>query len=143
MPETATRPLIAPMTEILPNLHAVFRAMAIARARNASIVFDATRAQIDRPETCEAATREVTNLGWLLRHAGDVEDFTVSTRARAFNGRDWPNGWHAATLAARTRGGKVYATPFASADLLADWLDRPRFRGLVCSWDHTPYVIGA
>jgi len=67
--------------------------------------------------------RTVKNLGWLLRNWQRVERFTVQPVGE-------PTGLWQAHLTAHLRDGREYHTDFASAEQLADWLNRPVFRGL-------------
>lgn len=63
----------------------------------------------------------VKNLGWLLRHAADVERIEFTT--------DAPHGtfWTAENyiLTATLRDGTRYVTPFASAEVFRQWVQRP------------------
>lgn len=135
MPETVPYP----MTETVPNIAAVFRAMSIVREQGDSVVFDAARSQIDR----DPVYRKVTNLGWLLRHSADVVDLYVSTRERSrfYGSPAWPENV-SAILSVRLHGGKVYACTWADRSLLAEWLDRPSFQGRMISWDHRAMIVG-
>lgn len=69
--------------------------------------------------------KTVKNLGWLLKNAAQVERFIV------LEGPGFPNE---AYLVAQLRDGRRYETPFASKEVLRDWLHRPSFRGLPLEW---------
>lgn len=67
----------------------------------------------------------VKGLGWLLRHAGEVQYFSVRSR---FGTMIPPKG--GAVLFARMSNGDAYRCVFASADSLQDWVCRPSLVGL-------------
>lgn len=131
-----------PSTIELPSLRWTFACMHDREPRGGSHVYERRR------------HFPVTNLGWLLRHAGEAHDVYVSTqrlKSLAVGGGP-PLGYvpyrasegfnFDAILAVRLTG-RVYVTEFADRTVLRDWLDRPKFQGLRVSWNHTPYIIGS
>lgn len=79
-----------------------------------------------------ARWKEVKNLGWLLRHASEVESFDV---LRGSGGND-------ALLVATLLDHRVYATPYASFAVLANFLNRPSFVGLPAVWLGKRMLVG-
>lgn len=107
--------------------------------------------------------RFVRNLGWLLRHSGEL----LSPRqGPAFTLRGWRYGkaapvgsyghspitgqphigpvsidTHSPVLCAHLADGRTYACAFADAGVLLDWLDRPSFQHLTATVDllHAAY----
>lgn len=75
--------------------------------------------------TSDLKTREVKNLGWLIRNWKKVEGFAVRTSG------EFPNE---AYMAAYCRDGSVYLTTWASDAIMKDWLHRPVFRGVRLDW---------
>jgi hypothetical protein len=73
--------------------------------------------------------RPVKNLGWLLRNWRKVRSFAIRPHPPLKGGGFRPD----AVLYAYTSAG-TYRTGFSSATILADWLDRPIFRGLPQYW---------
>ncbi len=75
-------------------------------------------ALVVRIKNGEPGAKTVRNLGWLLRHAGEVEDLVVLRQ---------PHGaGHAALLVARMEDGGSFVTRFADLSVLFDWLTRRR-----------------
>ena len=62
-------------------------------------------------------TKQVKNLGWLLRHWKETSSFEVSTTTLTAFGDDW-----------------VFTTPYASLSVLHRFLNRPVFVGLPVAW---------
>lgn len=132
-----------PSTVELPTLGWTFACLHDREPRGGSHVYEQRR------------HFAVTNLGWLLRHSGEVHDFHVSTQrlvSLAVGGgppmgfkpyRSIPEYGFDALVAARLEGGRVYVSEFQDRGILARWLDRPKFQGLRVSWDHTPYIVGS
>lgn len=85
----------------------------------------------------DGKSKAVKNLGWLLRHAADVERFEVST---GLTGR---YGGGEGLLNAVLSDGRKYATSFASDSLMLQWLDRPVFKGAVIRVDGMTSAIGS
>jgi hypothetical protein len=75
-------------------------------------------------------SREVKNLGWLLRHWQDVEYFAV----RRIGARRRETCSCSVVLIAQLRDGRTYETHYADASILRDWLHRPVFIGLTVWW---------
>lgn len=64
---------------------------------------------------------KVKNLGWLLRHAGDVRALHIGL----------PESEQAEChLEASLAGGRVYHCDFMSLVVCRDWIKRPVFRGI-------------
>lgn len=93
--------------------------------------------------------REVQNLGWLVKHWRDVTAFEVrSPRSSHLIAKGWPRridvvpgepvASDEALLVAWLKDGGCYATRFASASVLHDWLHRTIFVGLRFSWFGLP-----
>lgn len=94
--------------------------------------------------------REVTNLGWLLRHSSEVERVEAhggNVVAFMLDGSEWSSrkeltripdesvgGARDSLMIARLRDGRVYVTRWASYEVMSDWLSRPRFKGLPLRW---------
>jgi len=89
--------------------------------------------------------KEVTNLGWLLRRAGDVVHPHVGV---GFTVKGWKydglaSGGYAKivdfdpVLIAHLSWGGMYATQFADVHVLYDWLNRPKFKSYVVDWDYS------
>lgn len=76
--------------------------------------------------------RTVKNLGWLLRHAGDVVRIDVSAHLPGDVAMDG-DGW-ACVLRAQLADGRYYRTPWQSRYLCRQWLQRPSFRGVPLRW---------
>ncbi len=76
--------------------------------------------------------KRVKNLGWLVRNWKSVTSFDVR---RGYGSWD-------ATLIAFIDNGNVYATPYASRYVLANFLDRSIFRGIPVLWLGTQRVAG-
>lgn len=83
--------------------------------------------------TTEKGQRTVKNLGWLLRNWKAVSGFEVVTIT--------PIPGTSSLEAFTARGG--YTTVFADPGVLRDFLDRPVFRGLACSWNGRTLEIGS
>lgn len=66
----------------------------------------------------------VQNLGWLLRHASDVQSIEFWTRTR----QDAPDRDFGGMLTARLADGRVYRTDWASRAVFVEWIARPSFR---------------
>lgn len=88
---------------------------------------------VGKPEKGGPKTKTVTNLGWLLRNWQKVERIRVVKANRGNND---------AILSAKLKGGGWYATPYASTEILQDFLDRPVFQGLEVSWFGKKMRIG-
>lgn len=71
----------------------------------------------------------VKNLGWLLRNWQQVESFAVWPHPELARGMK-PD----AILIATLKDGERYQTSFACATVLRDWLSRPVFRTVLCTW---------
>jgi len=91
------------------------------------------------PIVCNPQTGDVKvvkNLGWLIKHWKDVQEFDV----RQYTGEwfqehilDAPDG----ILIARLLDGRVYACHWWSIMICKDWLHRPVFSGAPLYWiDH-------
>jgi hypothetical protein len=76
----------------------------------------------------DGTEKEVTNLGWLLRHWADVEWFEVHPYYGQYRG-----AWDC-VLCAHLKDGRRYVTEFASREVLWYWLDRPKFQCLPVKW---------
>lgn len=76
----------------------------------------------------------VNNLGWLLKHWKGVKEFRVYTQGLTNHSDD-------AILVAEMLDGKIYETGFACKDVLKDFLQRPVFYSLGCTWDSKFYII--
>jgi hypothetical protein len=68
---------------------------------------------------------EVKNLGWLLRHASDVEFISIVRRADSSR---WDCDLHV-----HLTDNREYRTPFASFEICKRWIDRPCLRGIPCT----------
>ena len=77
-----------------------------------SLIIDAQKQKVTK----------VKNLGWLLRHADDVERF------RVLNIDDPQEG--ECFLLAELTDGRVYLTTWQSRTVLREWLNRRVFRGI-------------
>lgn len=75
--------------------------------------------------------RYVTNLGWILRHWQDVDNVKV-TRIYKTDGQ-YVQNFDCAVFFTLSDG-RIFATPFASSEILLDWLNRPVFRGRPLNW---------
>jgi len=71
--------------------------------------------------------RKVKNLGWLLKHADEVERFTVY--------EDIDGGSH---MTAHLKDGGTFTIEWASARVMHDWLKRPSFRETKLEYRNTP-----
>lgn len=91
----------------------------------------------------EEKVRPVTSLGWLLRNWKAVHDLHVWTFNiyRGVQPGDMPR--FEAVLAARLVENRVYATTFADQDVLAQWLNRPVFKGRPVHWNNRAYIVGS
>jgi hypothetical protein len=67
--------------------------------------------------------QRVTGIKWLLRNWRDHDSFVVEDLGR-----------RGAMMRVRMQDGRWYETPFASRDLLWDWINRPVFRGSNVNW---------
>lgn len=85
------------------------------------------------PPGGEGDPKEVTNLGWILRHWQDV-DWVDVRRVYATDGLSQYRSTWDCILSVWLRDGRVFVTPFASSAVLLDWLDRPVFRGRPLNW---------
>jgi hypothetical protein len=81
-------------------------------------------AHVFRADGSETA---VKNLGWLLRHRGEVT--SIDVYGNGLNGND------ASLVAYGVRDSQpwLYYSPFASAEVLRDWLGR-HFGGFTADW---------
>jgi hypothetical protein len=70
--------------------------------------------------------KRVKDLGWLLRHAADVERITVILQQ---------SGQWDCHLYAYLKDGRSYSCGWASRRVCRDWLRRPRFAGVPLNWD--------
>lgn len=73
----------------------------------------------------------VTNLGWILR-ACQGRDAKICELIAVF--RPVIPSHRECVVVFYLEDGTVYATPFASKSVLADWLDRPTFRDVPILW---------
>ena len=71
----------------------------------------------------DGSTREVKNLGWLLRNWKRAEGFAWYWEPARYGGS---NGLFLAEMS----GGQAYETDFADFTVFLRWIDRPVFRGL-------------
>ena len=67
----------------------------------------------------------VRTLGWLLRHASDVERITCLAEA----GRYWD-----VTMIAYLKDGRSFTCMWADRKVCRAWLKRPRFKGKPLYW---------
>src|SRR6266498_6014214 len=79
------------------------------------------------------------NLGWLLRHATEIDELRVAPIDGAAPEYESPGqqGWFKATshrLNAYSDGRIRYAVIFADGSLLRQWIHRPVFRSLPLLW---------
>jgi hypothetical protein len=86
------------------------------------------RAKITKPD---GSSKNVTNLGWLLRNNQHVKHFELTAH---------PNG--EGHLIAHLHDGRKYETPFASHEVMKSWVNRPVFRGLDASLNGQSFKIG-
>lgn len=70
----------------------------------------------------------VKNLGWLLRHAGEVTHIEVKPPISA--------SWDALMVAHLSDGG-TYQTDWASRQILAHWVERPCLKEVPVVWEIT------
>src|SRR4051812_5118085 len=84
--------------------------------------------------------KEVKNLGWLINNWKGVE--LIDVRKYKGSVRNGPGLRDDALLVAHMRDGKVYATPFASREVLAHWLNRPVFKGANVVWFGRRTTVG-
>lgn len=77
--------------------------------------------------------RKVKNLGWLLKNWQEVDHFDVE------EGKGFPVS--DAIMTAHLRDGGKYITDWASREVMANWLNRPVFRGLTVNWFGEPLTI--
>jgi len=92
----------------------------------------------------DATYKEVTNLGWLLRHYDEVEKFEVyGSRVIIFAGTSRgyfeipdknKNEWSNSTMVAVLKDGRKFVARWASYEVMLDWLRRPKFIGLPILW---------
>ncbi len=76
-------------------------------------------------------SRQVKNLGWLIRYAGKVRALRVQVCRTSANGDSW-GGCHMRVLFS---DGTVYKTDWASRNLCYQWLhDRRSLRGVLLQW---------
>lgn len=68
-------------------------------------------------------TKQVKNLGWLLKHWRDVDHFETEML---------PSG--EVLMVAYLRDGGTYQTNWASPNVMRQWLHRPVFRGIRVVW---------
>ena len=82
--------------------------------------------------------RTVRNLGWLLRHAGDVRAITFGFKREG----DSPSWYGRYVLVAELEDGTVYGTPFADRRVAAQWLARPSLYRVPLLWFGSWTVTG-
>lgn len=89
----------------------------------------------------DGSTKEVRNLGWLLRNT-DILDHVVVEE-----GPIRKHGAHLRVFISHTQ--QTYAKPplrfdtvFASREVLHRFLDRPSLQGLTVYWFGEPHIIG-
>lgn len=75
-------------------------------------------ALVVRIKSGEPEAKTVRNLGWLMRHAGEVEDMVVLQQPRGAG--------HAALLVARMEGGGSFVCRYSDLAVLFDWLNTRR-----------------
>lgn len=101
----------------------------------------------------EKGIKRVKNLGWLLKHAGEIvhpyQGITFFVKGWRY-GESRYAGMHntgplmAVTerfrpiLLANMSDGRTFATQWMDASLLRDWLDRPNFKGFLIDWEINP-----
>lgn len=76
--------------------------------------------------------REVTDLGWLLRHWKDVERFNAYALPRGDGMR----------LEAYLWDKRRYVVNFASGSIMRDWLNRPVFKNAKIVWEGVDCAVG-
>ena len=84
----------------------------------------------------------VANLGWLLRHDGDIAQFRVYPAVRCVKNRVSQKMWEIPTgmthtdavLVADLEDGRMFVCRWASHTIMWEWLNRPRFRGQRVQW---------
>lgn len=79
----------------------------------------------------EGVQKKVKNLGWLLRNAGNVKHFELTTK---------PTG--SGHMIAHLHDGGRYEIPWASHIMMRSWLNRPVFRGATANVDGHQYTVG-
>ena len=77
--------------------------------------------------------KTVKNLGWLLRHAKDINYFQVLV----------PNECYNRTVLKAVCDDWTYQIECASNIVLHKWLDRPSFKGVKVYWHDKPCLIGS
>ena len=87
------------------------------------------------------SNKQVTNLGWLLRHWRNVDYFTVLI-AREDSAYECILVASLKDLTLRGKEAQSYVTAFASSNVLVDFLDRPVFRSLLINWYGEWFTIG-
>lgn len=91
--------------------------------------------------TMYGKTRQVKNLGWLLRHWKEVSCFEITEHVEPYSGHK-----HNALMSAYIfcGGYKVgtYEIVWCSTQALRTWLDRPVFRGIRVTWFGQECVAG-
>lgn len=109
-----------------------------------------------RVTQADGKTVDVQNLGWLMRHWRDVAGFEVMPPSQRWHVLAVPggerrdvlgdvnaqSGYPDCLLLARLKDGGLYATHYASIDVLRRWLDRPVFRSLPVAWFGVKLTIG-
>jgi hypothetical protein len=79
----------------------------------------------------DGATREVKNLGYMLRNWKEIEAIQVTTfEPDALEGRTFCDAF----MSVDFTDGRIYTTGFMSREVLARFLDRPVLRGLPVNW---------
>lgn len=68
----------------------------------------------------DGTQKEVKNLGWLLRHAGEVERITLSDRTDGAR--------CGCVLTAELGDGTLYTSPFNSLQICLEWVKRRSLR---------------
>ena len=77
--------------------------------------------------------KTVKNLGWLLRHAKDVNYFQALL----------PNDCYNQTVLKAVSDDWTYVIDFASVTVLHSWLNRPSFKGVIVYWHDKLCLIGS
>lgn len=76
------------------------------------------------------STRNVKNLGWLLRHASQVRAFYLHTQPHL-------------SLCAELEDGRAFHTTWASLSVFLDWVGRRSFLALPLHLDGVRYLVGS
>ena len=109
-------------------------------------------------DVAEREPLHVKNLGWLLRHAGDVkhplEGVGFTVRGWRYSGSRYAGMGSTGPLMAisdnfdpilfaHLNDGRTYVCQWADISILHDWLNRPRFKHYTVHWDYnSSYGLG-